>query len=225
MTGAEASMRHAALMDAVYRRQRHVYDATRKFYLLGRDRLVRHLDVPAGGSVLELGCGTGRNLVLAAERYPTAALYGLDISAEMLATAARSLGRAETAGRVCLAVGDATAFDAERLFGRTEFDRIFVSYALSMIPAWERTIAAALDRLAPGGSLSIADFGRQEALPRWFRLGLRRWLTAFHVAPRDALLGVLEAECRRRGAELSFTTLHRGYAVHAIVRTPGKARP
>jgi S-adenosylmethionine-diacylgycerolhomoserine-N-methlytransferase len=223
MNGAEASFRHAALMDAVYRRQRHVYDATRKFYLLGRDRLIRHLDVPAGGSVLELGCGTGRNLVLAAERYPTAALYGLDISAEMLATAARSLGRTGIAGMVRLGVGDATAFDAERLFGRAEFDRIFVSYALSMIPAWERTIAAAFDRLAPEGTLSIVDFGRQDALPRWFRLGLRRWLAAFHVVPRDTLLAVLEGECHRRGAELSFTTLHRGYAVHAIVRTPGKS--
>ena len=34
---------HAALMDRVYRRQRHIYDATRKFYLLGRDPLIERL--------------------------------------------------------------------------------------------------------------------------------------------------------------------------------------
>ena len=33
----------AALMDRLYRRQRHFYDVTRKHYLLGRDRLI---DVP-----------------------------------------------------------------------------------------------------------------------------------------------------------------------------------
>src|SRR5690242_4413087 len=33
----------AELMDRLYRRQRHVYDATRKYYLLGRDRLIVRL--------------------------------------------------------------------------------------------------------------------------------------------------------------------------------------
>ena len=36
----ERHRRHADLMDRIYRRQRHVYDATRKYYLLGRDRLI-----------------------------------------------------------------------------------------------------------------------------------------------------------------------------------------
>ena len=49
----------ARLMDTVYRHQRHFYDLTRKFYLLGRDRLIRELQPPRGGVVLELGCGTG----------------------------------------------------------------------------------------------------------------------------------------------------------------------
>ncbi len=58
------------LMDRVYRHQRHVYDLTRKHYLLGRDHLIDRLEPPAGGHVLELGCGTGRNLIAAAKRYP-----------------------------------------------------------------------------------------------------------------------------------------------------------
>ena len=51
-------MSHAALMDATYRRQRLVYDATRKYYLLGRDHLIERLDPPEGGAVLEIACGT-----------------------------------------------------------------------------------------------------------------------------------------------------------------------
>ncbi len=64
----------AQLMDSIYHRQRHLYDATRKFYLLGRDALIADLAVPPGGSVLEVGCGTGRNLVKAARAYPDARL-------------------------------------------------------------------------------------------------------------------------------------------------------
>ena len=56
----------AALMDRIYRRQRHVYDFTRKYYLLGRDELIERLAPPADSRVLEIGCGTARNLIAAA---------------------------------------------------------------------------------------------------------------------------------------------------------------
>ncbi len=209
---------HGELMDGVYRVQRHFYDATRKYYLLGRDRMIEGLDVPVRGTVLELGCGTGRNLVLAARRYPKAQFFGLDISSEMLATAATAIDRAGLSGRVTLARADATRFEARDLFETGRFDRVFVSYALSMIPGWERTVALGLDALAPGGSLHVVDFGGQERLPSWFRAGLRAWLARFHVSPRDDLRAVLESECARTGARLSMDSLYRGYAVHAVLR-------
>ena len=52
---------HATAMDRMYRQTRHIYDLTRTPYLLGRDRLIAELGLEAGGSVLEMGCGTGRN--------------------------------------------------------------------------------------------------------------------------------------------------------------------
>ena len=36
---------HAQLMDRIYRFQRFFYDATRKYYLLGRDRLILDMDI------------------------------------------------------------------------------------------------------------------------------------------------------------------------------------
>ncbi len=60
----------AEAMDGIYRWQRWIYDLTRKYYLLGRDRLIADLDAADGASVLEIGWGTGRNLVAAARRYP-----------------------------------------------------------------------------------------------------------------------------------------------------------
>lgn len=208
---------HAELMDGVYRRQRHVYDLTRKYYLLGRDRLIGGLAVPPGGSVLELGCGTGRNLVQAARAYPHAQFRGLDISAEMLETALVAIGRRDLSARVRLIRGDASDFDPETLFGWAGFDRVFVSYSLSMIPEWQRTITAALDAVEDGGSLHIVDFGRQERLPDWFKAALRAWLARFHVSPRDSLREVLESECRRVGASLRFDSLYHGYAIHAVL--------
>ena len=48
---------------------------------------------------------------------------------------------------------------------RPGFDRIVISYALSMIPPWEAVTAQAIARLSPGGSLHLVDFGDQAGLP------------------------------------------------------------
>jgi S-adenosylmethionine-diacylgycerolhomoserine-N-methlytransferase len=218
MTLADTS--HAALMDGVYRRQRHIYDLTRKYYLLGRDQMIDRLDIPPGGTVLEVGCGTGRNLLRAMNRFPKAVYYGLDISEEMLATARASLAYGDHSHRARLAAADATAFDAGRLFGRAEFDRVYISYALSMIPDWQAAIRQAIDCVAEGGSLHIVDFGQQERLPSWFRSGLHAWLAKFHVEPRAALFDVLREEAARSGGHAECTPLHRGYAWHAVLARP-----
>ena len=74
-TGTETSSNnHANLMDGMYRYQRHIYDLTRKYYLFGRDRTIAHLNVPLNGSLLEVGCGTGRNMLLAHRHFPSAKL-------------------------------------------------------------------------------------------------------------------------------------------------------
>ncbi len=218
MSLAENPSTHAALMDGVYRRQRHFYDLTRKYYLLGRDRMIAGLDVPDGGTVLEIGCGTGRNMIKAMNHFPNASYYGLDISEEMLATARTSLERSPAGTRPILIAADATGFDAQKLFGRATFDRVYISYALSMIPDWQRALAIAADTVADGGSLHIVDFGQQERLPVWFRSLLHGWLGKFHVEPRAALFDAMKAEATRLGGEATCTPLHRGYAWHAVLR-------
>ncbi|TAY17914.1 class I SAM-dependent methyltransferase [Rhizobium leguminosarum] len=211
---AGLSDEHASLMDGMYRYQRHIYDLTRKYYLLGRDSTIRNLDVPEGGTLLEVGCGTGRNMAFAHRHFPTAKLFGLDISQEMLISARKTFATKATIPE--FRVADATAF-TPREFGVSGFDRILISYALSMIPDWERAVDASIAALNPGGQLHIVDFGQQEGLPAWFPRMLQSWLAKFHVTPRPDLREVLQAQAHENNATLVFDAVGGGYAWRAAI--------
>lgn len=203
---------HATAMDRMYRHTRHIYDLTRKPYLLGRDRLIAELGLEAGGSVLEMGCGTGRNLIAVARAYPKAELYGFDISEEMLKTAKAAVNLAGLADRIHLLRGDATEFDAAAAFGREAFDRVYFSYTLSMVPLWRAALARGLALTNSDGRFSVVDFGFCEELGRVPRAILHGWLKLFRVTPRAELEDELEALARNRGRQFRFERPFRGYA-------------
>ncbi len=212
-------------MNRMYRWQRHIYDATRRYYLLGRDRLIARLQPAAGASVLEIGCGTGRNLVHAAGLYPDARFFGIDVSTVMLTSAISAISRRGLTNRIRVAHGDATAFDPQLLFGVASFDHVMISYSLSMIPDWRRVLEVAAGHLKPGGRLHIVDFGDQKRLPDMARALLLRWLAAFDVTPRDDLRPVLSAMAEGSAARLEFECPFRGYAQYAVLTLapePGK---
>ena len=211
-------------MNRMYRRQRHIYDGTRRYYLLGRDQLISRLQPDAGASVLEIGCGTGRNLVLAGRLYPGARFFGIDVSTEMLTSAIAAISRTALTSRVRVAHGDGTAFNPQSLFGIPTFDHVMISYSLSMIPDWRGVLQAAAAHLKPGGRLHIVDFGRQERLPGIARALLLRWLAIFDVTPRDDLEGVLSAMADSRNANLRFERPFRGYAQYAVLTFPSGPR-
>jgi S-adenosylmethionine-diacylgycerolhomoserine-N-methlytransferase len=185
-----ASPAHAALMDQVYRRQRHIYDLSRKYFLFGRDRMVRELDARPGESIVEIGCGTARNLIQIAIAYPGTRLYGLDASEQMLITARAAAAR--LGGRISLRQGLAEKLDPAA-FGEPEgFEHAIFSYSLSMIPDWRAALNAAASALRPGGHVHVVDFGDLKGLWPPAERALRAWLAHFHVAPRGELLQALE---------------------------------
>jgi len=205
---------HAALMDSVYKGQRHIYDATRKYYLFGRDTLIEGLDARPGMRVLEIACGTGRNMAKIAKAWPGVRLFGLDISEEMLKNARRALGEGAVLG-----AGDACSFDAGDLLGEEAFERVVISYSLSMIPDWEAALDHAAAQLAPGGELHVVDFGDLTGLPGPLEKGLHAWLARFHVQTRSALPEAAGQIAAKRGLELTSRRGKLGYfQLHVLVR-------
>ena len=220
MSGASDSA--ALRMDRMYRLQRLIYDPTRRWYLLGRDRLIHELEPPPGGHVLEIACGTGRNLVRIAERYPHARLYGIDVSTEMLKSARAQRRRAGIEGRLALAGADATRFDpVHALDGPHRFERIVIAYALSMIPDWRAALDHALTLLSPGGSLHVVDFDAMERWPIAARAAMRAWLAWFHVTPRPEAGPYLVERARENGATADTRVIAGGYACLTRISLPG----
>jgi S-adenosylmethionine-diacylgycerolhomoserine-N-methlytransferase len=118
---------------------------------------------------------------------------------------------------VKVAQGDATSADTAALFGVPRFDRVFISYSLSMIPPWQQTIEHGGDLLAEQGSLHLVDFGLGERLPGFFNAGLRAWLARFHVTPREGLESAMREAAARRGMSLRFERLYGGYAQMGVM--------
>jgi S-adenosylmethionine-diacylgycerolhomoserine-N-methlytransferase len=133
----------------------------------------------------------------------------------MLDTARRSITSAGLEGRIRLAQADAVTADPAQLFGHASFERVMISYALSMIPPWRQALAHAASLLAPRGSLCLVDFGDQAGMPAWFRAALFRWLRWFHVSPRTDLKRELEQLAERADLRLRVRDLYRGYACFA----------
>lgn len=214
---------HAALMDSVYQRQRHFYDITRKWYLLGRDDLVAGLDeLPDGARVLEAGCGTARNLRVAASRNPRLRYYGIDASSEMLDTAAKEIAAAKLGKQITVCRADILNFDPNNCFGLPGFDRILVSYTLSMVPQWQRALDQLMQCVAPGGSIEIVDFGMQQSHPVVIRILLKTWLSWFHVEPRAMLPEEFSHQCTAHGFIANQPRhLYGGYAI----RLGGRRNP
>jgi S-adenosylmethionine-diacylgycerolhomoserine-N-methlytransferase len=212
----------AVAMDRMYRLTRHVYDLTRAYYLLGRDRMLAQVVTGPATATLEVGCGTARNLIKLARRPDPGLLCGIDASAEMLETAARSIARVgvPAAGRepIRLRQGLAEQLDPATMFGRTApFDTVFFSYCLSMIPTWPGALEAALAAVKPGGKLLIVDFWDQQDLPAFFAAGLKKWLALFHVHYRPEVHAALADLGRSGRADVTFESVARRYAYIATI--------
>ncbi|MCP5474219.1 MAG: methyltransferase [Rhodanobacteraceae bacterium] len=168
-----------------YRWHARIYDLTRWSFLFGRDRLIEEIVAqvgPAPRRILEIGCGTGRNLQALAERFPKAELHGVDLSADMLDQAGKRL--AHCSDRLKLHHSAYAGLPGQ-------YDLIVASYLLSMVgPGLDQLLADASDNLSARGRIAVVDF-RDTPKP-WFR----RWMGLNHVHLDDRLLPRLKSRFR-----------------------------
>lgn len=201
---------HQQRMDDVYRHMKYVYDATRPLFLAGRRRLRAAVRPQPGARILEVGCGTGRNLILLARAWPDVAFVGIDISSEMLSYAREKVRRAGLTERIALIEGE-LADAAQSQQCRTPFDYVLFSFSLSMIPDWQGVLRQAMAFVRADGVVVIADFGACEAWPGIMARRLYKNLSHFAVTPRPGLVDFLRSDPQLGVLDVRHQRLLGGY--------------
>ncbi len=124
-----------------------------------------------GATVLDVGCGTGRNFPLLAEKVGEhGRIIGVDYSEGMLVQARRRI-KVEKWSNIELFHGDAARLDGVP----GPFDAVTAIWCLGIVYDLEAALNRTVDLIRPGGSISIMDFGKSRP-----DHGLLRWLFPFY---------------------------------------------
>jgi S-adenosylmethionine-diacylgycerolhomoserine-N-methlytransferase len=168
-------------LHAYYRWHAHFYDVTRWAFLFGRKALIRlAAEQLRPRRILEVGCGTGKNLAELARCFPQAEIIGLDLSAQMLEKARKKIKIHGSRVTLLQRVYDGP------VSGGDPFDLIVFSYCLTMInPGHTEALRVCRQDLAPEGHLALVDF--HDTNFAWFR----RWMWLNHVRMEGQILGAL----------------------------------
>lgn len=179
-------------LERYYRLHSKIYDATRWTFLFGRKAILdRAAALAAPTRILEIGCGTGKNLVHLCRLFPAAAMTGLDLSEAMLQVARKNLGPLQQ--RVTLLP---MAY-RQPLQPEHPFELIVCSYSLSMInPGWDDVLDSATADLTPGGLIAVVDFHDSRGR------GFKTWMGLNHVQMEGHLLPGLRARFTPKLSEI-----------------------
>ena len=140
-------------------------------------QLVAQAGIEPGATIVEIGCGTGNVLLLAARVVPDATVVGLDPDRAALAVADRKLRRAGLTARLDHGYADRLPY------ADGSVDRVLSAFMLHHLPPDQQQAALreAHRVLVPGGRLHLIDFdGGRPSPPRALRL-LHRGHTHTHA--------------------------------------------
>jgi S-adenosylmethionine-diacylgycerolhomoserine-N-methlytransferase len=176
----DARADHRAFLNRYYGASRFIYDATRKYYLFGRDGVLRDLAGDSGWATLvEVGPGTGRNLARLRRSRPDARLVGLEASDAMIEHARAKCPWAR------IAHGFAEDAPLDEVLGERP-DRVLFSYCLSMVGDRAAALANARRALSDRGEVVVVDFADFAGLPVRAADAFRSYLGTFRVRPLGA---------------------------------------
>jgi S-adenosylmethionine-diacylgycerolhomoserine-N-methlytransferase len=162
-------------MSSYYRMQAPIYDLTRWMFLFGREQIIRDLDLKPGQLVVEVGCGTGKNLEAIRNAVgEKGEVIGVDCSEAMVQ---RTRDRVQKAGWKNVRVMDCEY--GWKTVTRGEADAVLFSYSLSMIPSWKDALNCAREELKWNGRIGIVDFSVAPSGP--LSRGFANWMAFNHV--------------------------------------------
>ncbi len=168
-----------------YDRFSNVYDGSvERVYAPYRERVTDALDLPTGGRVLDVACGTGPNLPrLLASVGPTGSVVGVDLSPGMLARARQRVGSAPNVTLIAEDVGMLADLDG--------LDGVLSTLGISVIPEWEAVLERLVGLLRAGGKLVIFDVHARSWVPQ---TAIVQWMAGADLKRRPwerlAALGV-----------------------------------
>ena len=153
----------------LYKKRAGKYDTSANlYYLLGirefayRKKAVGALKLERGDIVVEIGCGTGLNFRLLRERVGSGGkIIGVDLTSKMLSEANKRIER-HNWSNVELVQSDAVAYNFP---DRT--DGIISTFAITLMPEYDKIIKKGAAALSPGKRLVVLDFKMPDSWPRW----------------------------------------------------------
>jgi ubiquinone/menaquinone biosynthesis C-methylase UbiE len=117
--------------------------------------------IPEGSVVVDIGCGAGTDLLLAARRTgPQGRAIGVDMTEAMRRRARDGAGACELTN-VEVREGDATRLPVDD----ASVDIVISNGVLNLVPEKERAVAEIARVLEPGGRVQLADIIIGEVLP------------------------------------------------------------
>ena len=156
-------------IELLYHKRAKRYDiSANTYYLLGirefayRNMAVQALNLKQGDTVVEIGCGTGLNFRFLREKVgPAGKIIGVDLTPEMLSKAEERIKR-HGWSNVTLVHSDAATYRFSELA-----DGIISTFALTLVPEYDKVIQRGATGLRPGGRFVIVDFKKSDNWPMW----------------------------------------------------------
>ena len=144
-------------------------EATASFAGIGNPHAIALIQ--PGETVLDIGCGAGMDLLLAARKTGLSGnAIGIDMTAGMIERA-RQAAHAAGLLNVDLRQGDATALPVDD----ETVDVVISNGVLNLVPEKDRAFAEILRVLRPGGRLQLADIAVDEELSEETRSDIDLW--------------------------------------------------
>ena len=173
----QAKAKAAATYDAA---SDHFDDEPLGFWERIGKRTIERLALASGGTVLDVGCGTGASALPAAEAVgPSGLVIGVDLSARLL-DRARAKARARGLSNVDFRQADMTSL----AYPDGEFDAVVSVFSVFFVPDMEGLVRELWRMVKPGGKLAVTTWG-----PRIFEPAYSRWQAALEWERPDLYSG------------------------------------